>query len=105
MEVAMFAAVVTVDVLRTRQAAFAVKFDLSLDQYLKIVRACDSTEAITVLELLRASKFRSVYREQSAMKIRKWVDDSNSVGKPLNVWEFKRCAPTWRITYALPNAC
>ena len=101
----MFAAVVTVDVLRTRQAAFAVKFDLSLDQYLKIVRACDSTEAITVLELLRASKFRSVYREQSAMKIRKWVDDSNSVGKPLNVWEFKRCAPTWRITYALPNAC
>ena len=101
----MFAAVTTIDVLRSRQAAFAVKFDLSLDQYLKIVRACDSTEAITVLELLRASKFRSVYREQSAMKIRRWVDDSNSVGKPLNVWEFKRCAPTWRITYALPNAC
>jgi len=101
----MFAAVTTIDILRTRQAAFAVKFDLSLDQYLKIVRACDSTEAITVLELLRASKFRSVYREQSAMKIRRWVDDSNSVGKPLNVWEFKRCAPTWRITYALPNAC
>ena len=101
----MFAAVVTIDVLRSRQAAFAVKFDLSLDQYLKIVRTCDSTEVITVLELLRATKFRSAYREQCALKIRKWLDDSNSIGKPLNVWEFKRCAPTWRISYAIPNLC
>jgi hypothetical protein len=88
--------------LRTRQQAFAAHFDLSLDQYLKIVKSCNSVEAITVLELLKAAKFRSAYRESCAAKVRKWLT-LDSVAKPLAPWEFARCAPTWRVTYSLPT--
>lgn len=87
---------------RERQQEFATRFDLTLDQYLKIVKSCNSAEAITVLELLKAEKFRSVYRANCATKVRTWLHES--VGsKPLSPWEFSRCSPTWRIRYSLPT--
>ena len=87
--------------LRQRQAQFAAHFGLDLDQYLKVVKTCNTAEVITVLELLRTHKFRSAYRENCAVKIRNWLD--LPVGKPLAPWEFARCAPTWKIGYALPT--
>jgi len=89
--------------LRNRQAEFAARFNLDLDQYLKVVRACNSVEALTVLELLRTTKFRSVYREKCAAKIRSWIEDTRPIGKPLNPREFTRCIPTWRLPYSLPT--
>lgn len=89
--------------LRCRQAEFAARFGLDLDQYLKIVRVCNTAEAITVLELLRTQKFRSVYREKCAVKLRNWIEDIRPVGKPLAPWEFIRCTPSWRIPYSLPT--
>jgi hypothetical protein len=92
-----------VSALRHRQAEFAARFNLDLDQYLRIVRACNTVEVITVLELLRSAKFRSVYREKCAIKIRSWIEDVRPVGKPLASWEFIRCTPSWRIPYSLPT--
>lgn len=92
-----------VSALRHRQAEFAARFNLDLDQYLKIVRSCNTVEAITVLELLRTSKFRSAYRENCAAKIRQWFDDVRPISKPLAPWEFTRCTPTWSIPYSLPS--
>jgi len=71
--------------LRARQQEFAARFDLTLDQYLKIVKSCNSVEAITVLELLKATKFRSAYRESCAAKVRKWLEASLG-SKPLAPW-------------------
>lgn len=88
--------------LRTSQAEFAARFGLSLEQYLKIVKSCNTAEAITVLELLKAHKHRSVYRENCAAKVRQWLDVSLG-STPLAPWEFSRCAPTWRISYSLPT--
>ena len=59
--------------LRARQQEFAARFDLTLDQYLKIVKTCNTVEAITVLELLKAHKHRSLYRERRAIKVRLWL--------------------------------
>jgi hypothetical protein len=102
----MYAAIEGVDVvgvLRERQALFAARFRLTLEQYLKIVRSCNTDEAITVLELLRVSTFKSQSRAQCARKIREWVDDESTIGKPLNIWEFERCRPTWKVSYSLPT--
>jgi len=89
--------------LRARQSEFATKFGLDLLHYLKIVRSCTAVEVITIFELLRTSKFRSAYRENCSSKVRRWLEDDYSLGKPLSPWEFTRCAPTWRIPYSLPT--
>jgi hypothetical protein len=102
----MYAAIEGVDivsVLRERQALFAAQVDLTLEQYLKIVRACNTDEAITVLELLRVSTFKSQSRAHCARKVREWVGNESAIGKPLNIWEFERCRPTWKIRYSLPT--
>jgi len=96
-------ATIDVDALRVRQAKFGARFNLSLDQYLKIVKACNTDEALTVLELLRVVTFKSISRAQCARKVREWIDDCSAIGKPLNVWEFERCRPTWKISYSLPT--
>jgi hypothetical protein len=88
--------------LRARQQEFATHFGLTLAQYLKIVKSCNTLEAITVLGLLKSTKFRSSYRETCAAKVRSWLETSVT-SKPLAPWEFSRCAPKWRVSYSLPT--
>jgi hypothetical protein len=88
--------------LRERQAEFARCYDLSLDQYLKIMRSCSTDEAITVFEVLKSKHHHSGYRASMASRIRRWTEDGLT-GKPLSPEQFKHLKPTWPIRWKFPT--
>lgn len=88
--------------LRERQAEFAKRYDLSLDQYLRVMRSCTTDEAITVFEILKSKHHQSEYRASMASRIRRWIDDGIA-GKPLTPEQFKQLKPTWPIRWRFPT--
>jgi hypothetical protein len=89
------------DTHREREA-FAAQFKLTLAEYLRIVRCCNTLQTITVLELMKSSKHKSSYRNRMHLQIRRWLDN-NMPGPPLSESQFKACCPTWPIFYDLPK--
>lgn len=85
-----------------RQAEFAVRFNLSLDEYQRIVRACNTTEVIAVLELFKAKSHRSPARKFAYEQVKRWLL-LNLPGKPLREAQFKALAPKWPVFYELPT--
>jgi hypothetical protein len=92
----------SLDSLRVRQAEFAKRFNLSLEQYLKIMRACTADEAVTVFELLKAKRHSSHYRARMELQVRRWIDNGVS-SKPLTVEQFKLLKPQWPVHWRFPN--
>jgi len=97
----MIVATVEKQDLRIRQAQFAARFGLSLDEYLKIVRALTMADVVTVLELMKTTKHRSSSRQYAHDQIRKWLD-MHIPCMPLSRLELKRLAPTWPVRWSLP---
>lgn len=88
--------------LRVRQAEFAKTFNLSLDQYLRVMRSCTTDEAITVFEILKAKRHHSEYRATMESRIRSWID-SGITAKPLTPEQFKQLRPTWPTRIKFPT--
>jgi hypothetical protein len=88
--------------LRERQAEFAARFGLSLDQYLRVMRSCTTDEAITVFEVLKAKHHQSAYRASMESRIRSWID-TGIAGKPLTPEQFKQLRPTWPVRWKFPT--
>lgn len=88
--------------LRERQADFSKKFNLSLEQYLKIMRACTAEEAVTVFELLKAKRHSSHYRSRMEMQVRRWIDNGVT-SKPLSLDQFKNLKPQWPVHWRFPT--
>jgi hypothetical protein len=101
----MVIAVQTIDdvsVLRLRQAEFAERFHLTIDEFLYITRSCSTEEIVSVLELMKTVNHRSSFRRSCALRVRRWLDNRNG-GKPLSVDQFKAVVPTWPIAWRLPT--
>jgi hypothetical protein len=88
--------------LRVRQAKFAAQFNLSLDQYLRIMRSCTTDEAITVFEILKAKRHHSEYRASVERRIRDWTVNGLTA-KPLTPEQFKQLRPTWPTRIKFPT--
>lgn len=85
-----------------RQADFAARFNLSLDEYQRIVRSCDTAEVIVVLELFKARSHRSPARKFAHEQVKRWLL-LNLPGKPLRDSQFRALAPKWPVNYELPT--
>lgn len=85
-----------------RQHKFAARFNLSLDEYLRIMRVSTTEEAVVILELLKVRKHRSSYRSKAHEQVRRWLD-LNLSGKPLHPTQYVLIAPTWPILWAFPT--
>lgn len=84
-----------------RQAEFAARFNLSLDEYLRIVHACTTSEVIVILELFKTRSHRSASRRYAHDQVKRWLL-LNMQGKPLLESQFRALTPKWPITYQLP---
>lgn len=85
-----------------RQAEFAARFNLSLDDYLRIVRSCNMQEIIIILELFKARSHRSSARKFAHEQVKRWLL-LNLPGKPLRESQFKALTPKWPVNYELPT--
>jgi hypothetical protein len=85
-----------------RQAEFAARFNLALDDYLRIVRSCTTQEVIVILELFKARSHRSPARKFAHEQVKRWLL-LNLPGKPLRETQFKAFAPKWPVNYELPT--
>lgn len=88
--------------LQIRQTEFAARFNLTLEEYLLIVRSCTTAEAVTVLELMKSKDPKSAYRKRLQETIRRWLH-RGLVGKPLLPAQFKELYPKYRIDWELPR--
>lgn len=88
--------------LHGRQAEFAAKFRLTLEEYLKIVRTCNATEVVAILELMKTEKHRSSFRQRMHLQVRRWLDNNMS-GHPLTDNQFKALVPKWPVSWSLPR--
>jgi hypothetical protein len=88
--------------LRVRQAQFAARFNLSLTEYLQIVRTLPMADVVTVLELMKTAKHRTSARQYAHDQVRRWLD-MHIPCMPLSRLELKRLAPTWPIRWVLPT--
>lgn len=89
-------------VLEIRQQEFASRFNLTLDEYLTIVRSCTMDQVIVVLELMRAKHHKTSFRKHAAQQIRRWLAN-RMIGTPLTQSQFQALKPTWPITWELPR--
>lgn len=89
-------------VLHGRQIEFAAHFRLTLEEYLKIVRTCNSTQVMILLELMKTQKHRSSFRQRMHLQVRRWLDNNMS-GHPLSEAQFKALTPTWPVSWSLPR--
>lgn len=76
---------------------------ITFAQYKRLTAILRTEELITVLELLRCRRHRSSYRERQSQRIRVWLDNPRSVGRPLDAEAIIRCTPRWPITFSIPN--
>jgi hypothetical protein len=88
--------------IRVQQEQFARRFNLTLEEYLQVVRNCTYSEVVVVLELMKALKPRSSYRQLRQLQVRRWLDNHLS-GKPLTEQQFKDLKPGHPITWHLPR--
>lgn len=88
--------------LGVRQAEFALKFNLTLEQYLQVVQSCTMSEVIVVLELMKAKNPKSSYRKRLQSQVRRWLDN-RLYSKPLMPSQFKELTPNYSITWELPK--
>lgn len=87
--------------LTERQAAFAAAFNLTYEQYMQIVKSCNTTEVIAVLELVKQKKHRSSFRQAMAQKLNRWFS-LGVVSKPFSPKEFMALTPSWPVQWKLP---
>jgi hypothetical protein len=88
--------------LEKRQEEFATGFGLTLEQYKFLVSSLNYTELITCLELLKAKRHKSQWRERKANAVRVWIDGRITL-KPLSITEFRMAEPKWPLHYRLPS--
>jgi len=88
--------------IRERQEEFARHFNLSLEEYLQIVRTCTYQEVVVVLELMKAKKPKSSYRQYCQLQLRRWLANKLP-GKPLTKPQFLALVPQHPITWELPR--
>lgn len=88
--------------LEIRQEEFAKAFELTLEQYKFLTSSLNFTELITCLELLKAKRHKSKWRQSKAQTVRMWIDDRIGL-KPLSITEFRMAEPTWPLHYRLPS--
>lgn len=63
----------------------------------KLARVCDSTELVTVLELLKVKNTKSEMRKRLKEKVETWLHTPAPIGKPLRSWEFQKALPHWPV--------
>ena len=88
--------------LEQRQTEFAATFGLTLEQYKKLASSLSHIELITCLELLRAKRHRSGFRNHCKIQIQHWLDGAPYM-KPLTQRQFKMAEPKWPIHYNIPS--
>ncbi len=88
--------------LQARQQTFAQQFNLTLDEYIRIMRVSTTEEAVAILELMRVKKHRASYRSKAHSQVRRWLDQYGT-GKPLTSTQYSYLMPTWKITWVFPT--
>lgn len=88
--------------LRKRQEVFASQFNLTLDEYIRIMRVSTTEEAVVIIELMKVKKHRASYRSRAHSQVRQWLD-LGLQGKPLTQTQYNYLLPTWRITWQFPT--
>lgn len=83
--------------------SFAASFNLTADEYLKIVKACTSFESVVVLELMKSKNPRAGYRRRMQEKVKRWLDGFPTA-KPLTELEVKQLAPRWPVQWKFPKS-
>jgi hypothetical protein len=102
-DVAVFSQELTeLEQFQLRQTAFAARFNLSYDEYKRIMCVSTTDEAVVILELMKVKKHRASYRSKMHQQVREWLD-SNSQSKPLTSVQYVYLAPTWPITWHFPT--
>ncbi len=89
--------------LEQSQREFALKFRISYEEYKILVTSMTTDEVITCLELLRAKKHKSKFRERMETQIREWLAHDYGNSKPLTDKDFMWARPKWPIHYQLPR--
>jgi adenosylmethionine-8-amino-7-oxononanoate aminotransferase len=88
--------------LAERQAQFAAAFNLSYEQYLQVVKSCNITEVIAILELVKQKNHKSTFRRVMADRLHRWFTLGVET-KPFSEREFKALMPTWPVKWKLPT--
>ena len=84
---------------------FAGMHRITCDEYKRLCSSMRTDEVITCLELLKAKRHRSPFRQAMEARIREWLEqaDSSIRTRPLTPKEFEAAKPKWPITYTLPS--
>lgn len=91
--------------LQRRQQVFAQLFNLTLDEYIRIMRVSTTEEAVVIMELMKVKKHRASYRSKCHNQVREWLA-RRGTGKPLSPTQYVYLKPTWKITWRFPtNEC
>lgn len=85
------------------QERFASTMGLTLAEYKRLAIVLRTEELVTVLELVRRRRHASPYRRRAAERVRRWLNNPRSIGKPLDPETLKHCTPHWPILYKLPS--
>jgi hypothetical protein len=88
--------------LRSRQAEFAKAFNLTFDEFSRIVRSCSLVEITVVLEVLRVKNHRSSFRANAHARIRRWLDEKLP-GPPLMPSVVQALTPVYPVRWVLPT--
>lgn len=89
--------------LEQRQTEFAVKHRITYEEYKLLVTSLLYEEVVTCLELLKASKHSSQFRQRMEANIRSWFLYPAGSLKPLSINEFRQAKPKWPVRYSLPT--
>ena len=89
--------------LRASRTEFARGFNLTLEEYLLIVRACTAPEVTVILELMRERNPASAFRRLSQIRVRSWLSREHSIGKPLSDSDLRALIPDHPLNWSLPK--
>ena len=82
---------------------FAAQFSITEIQLKSLMRTYTSEDLFSCLELLKARKFKSPFRESLATQLRLWLLNPESKVKPLSYNQLKAAKPKWPVTYIIPR--
>lgn len=88
--------------LEVRQERFAQDFGLTLVQYKKLASSLDTAELISCLELLKAKKHKSHFRQSMHDALLQWIEYGGSL-KPLSMNQLKAIVPNWPVKIQIPT--
>lgn len=88
--------------LKTKQTEFAQQYSLTYEQLHKLMHDLRTPELMIVLDLLKAKKYKSSFRQSCANLVRKWLD-GRLLGFPLTKNQLDALKPTWPIRIEIPN--